>query len=640
MRMYFHNATHLLLHERSGKLPSLFSFERVGINPLTRLGIIDWLLINKTMLHISNDMLFLIVCVIDTCITKMNITHKKILIFAYTSIFMILKKNRIGIDTIKEFREVIDINFSVETFMKAEYDIIKLVNFNFEFPNVSRYVECFSSDQKMLEIMRYVCICYYASSATNDVLPSVVATAAYHITCLVTGDIVSCNIFNIDFYTIRSMCNIIASAYCKMQNDKTYNWKLIETIKNVKGRVYLATILTELNSTKCSHDRIEFLPNNYRAGNFLSKKCNSVCERAGSCNTMYYHKHNHVCLHVEPCLHVASCNTQYCYHFVPEYDDEDYVTVSLKLGCGSYSTVSKIKLSPHSKVFALKKVLCETEGIPGSFINEASVLNNLDHPNIIKCVGVIAPNKMILELMTYDLSIFKYNYTQGMSLHLQEKIAKDLLKGLSYMHSRGILNCDIKPQNILVKGDDIESLEIKYCDFGISYNTGSTFDGEIPDVCTLWYRPIEVLLGCCTFTESIDIWSLAYTICEVCAGFYPFRGNNQIEQIHEIFKLLGTPGKDHALSKLPYYSLDFPKWKGNPIFTKMGVSGKIMSIVEEGLILDPTKRLSASDLLLDVFGETYDCCTRNINECVGDKIETCKTSLKYNTKHSYIRNLR
>jgi serine/threonine protein kinase len=61
------------------------------------------------------------------------------------------------------------------------------------------------------------------------------------------------------------------------------------------------------------------------------------------------------------------------------------------------------------------------------------------------------------------------------------------------------------------------------------------------EICSLWYRPIEILLGEEVYHKEVDIWSLGALIIEIFCKKAPFRGHCEIEQIFEIFKVKGTP---------------------------------------------------------------------------------------------------
>jgi serine/threonine protein kinase len=80
------------------------------------------------------------------------------------------------------------------------------------------------------------------------------------------------------------------------------------------------------------------------------------------------------------------------------------------LGEGAYGVVYKAKLlgSNGSQMFALKKIKVESEneGISSSALREITLLNQLDHENVIKLVDVeMIPDRLnlIFDLMEYDL---------------------------------------------------------------------------------------------------------------------------------------------------------------------------------------------------------------------------------------------
>ena len=59
-----------------------------------------------------------------------------------------------------------------------------------------------------------------------------------------------------------------------------------------------------------------------------------------------------------------------------------------KIGEGTYGVVYKARDRASNAVVALKKIRLETEdeGVPSTAIREISLLKELTHPNIVKCV--------------------------------------------------------------------------------------------------------------------------------------------------------------------------------------------------------------------------------------------------------------
>lgn len=58
---------------------------------------------------------------------------------------------------------------------------------------------------------------------------------------------------------------------------------------------------------------------------------------------------------------------------------------------------------------------------------------------------------------------------------------------------------------------------------------------------TLWYKAPEILLGIKDYSTPIDIWSVGCIFAEMIEGRPLFRGDSEIGQIFEIFKVRGTP---------------------------------------------------------------------------------------------------
>lgn len=114
-------------------------------------------------------------------------------------------------------------------------------------------------------------------------------------------------------------------------------------------------------------------------------------------------------------------------------------------------------------------------------------------------------------------------------------MAREILTGISFLHSHRIVHRDIKPQNLLVSGEGL----IKVADFGLA----KTYDFEMKLtslVVTLWYRAPEILLNQ-PYTSAVDVWSVACILAELYEMRPLFPGTSEKNQLERIFELAGTP---------------------------------------------------------------------------------------------------
>ena len=142
-----------------------------------------------------------------------------------------------------------------------------------------------------------------------------------------------------------------------------------------------------------------------------------------------------------------------------------------------------------------------------------------------------------------------------------------LLKGLSYCHSRNILHRDLKPQNLLIN----RTGELKLADFGLARAFGIPVRCYSAEVVTLWYRPPDVLFGAKLYTTSIDMWSAGCIFAELAnAGRPLFPGSDVDDQLKRIFKLLGTPSEENwpGMTQLPDFK-PFPMYQPSMSFSQV-----------------------------------------------------------------------
>ena len=124
----------------------------------------------------------------------------------------------------------------------------------------------------------------------------------------------------------------------------------------------------------------------------------------------------------------------------------------------------------------MKEAIDSTESIE-EFTKEVTMLDKFRDNYIIHFYGaVFIPNKIciVTEFATYGSLKDLINKHEIINEQIRIKILIDSAKGISYLHTNGILHRDIKPDNILIF--DIEHNETgiinsKLTDFGSSRNT-------------------------------------------------------------------------------------------------------------------------------------------------------------------------
>merc|ERR1711893_327532 len=146
----------------------------------------------------------------------------------------------------------------------------------------------------------------------------------------------------------------------------------------------------------------------------------------------------------------------------------------------------------------------------------------LNHENVLSVKSIPQPPSLqefnelyvVSDLMETDLSkIIKSNYALS-DEHIQFFLYQ-ILRGLKYIHSCGILHRDLKPRNMLVNSN----CDLKICDFGLAranIDTLMTAQASLTDyIATRWYRAPEVILSTRQYTATIDVWSVGCILAEL-----------------------------------------------------------------------------------------------------------------------------
>mmetsp|Transcript_23828 Transcript_23828/g.18184 ORF Transcript_23828/g.18184 Transcript_23828/m.18184 type:complete len:157 (-) Transcript_23828:371-841(-) len=119
-----------------------------------------------------------------------------------------------------------------------------------------------------------------------------------------------------------------------------------------------------------------------------------------------------------------------------------------------------------------------------------------------------------------------------------------ILRGLKFIHSAGILHRDLKPRNLLINSN----CDLKICDFGLARADIPLLQKHsviLTDyITTRWYRAPEVLLSWKKYSTAIDMWSVGCIFAEMMSRRILFKGGEQEEQMRIIFDLLGCPTEE------------------------------------------------------------------------------------------------
>ncbi|XP_045793768.1 protein IMPAIRED IN BABA-INDUCED STERILITY 1-like isoform X3 [Trifolium pratense] len=288
-----------------------------------------------------------------------------------------------------------------------------------------------------------------------------------------------------------------------------------------------------------------------------------------------------------------------------------------KVGQGTYSSVFKAREVETGRMVALKKVRMDTlqpESIR-FMAREIIILRTLDHPNIMKLEGIITSPLsnsiyLVFEYMEHDLAGLVSNPDIKFTDAQIKCYMRQLLSGIEHCHLRGIMHRDIKVSNILVNNEGI----LKIGDFGLANNTGPNSKRPLTSrVVTLWYRPPELLMGSTNYGVTVDLWSIGCVFAELFIGKPILKGRTEVEQLHKIFKLCGSPPEHFwKRSKLPLATMFKPQTSYESSLSercKGHLPPTAVDLLETLLAVDPSKRGTASSALMSEYFNTapYAC---------------------------------
>ncbi|XP_031117275.1 mitogen-activated protein kinase kinase kinase 18-like [Ipomoea triloba] len=245
------------------------------------------------------------------------------------------------------------------------------------------------------------------------------------------------------------------------------------------------------------------------------------------------------------------------------------------IGRGSSATVFLAADASSGELFAVKSAEFSDSGL---LQKEKSILSQLDSPHVIKCLGfdiTCEENKVMYNvLLEYVSGGTLCDVVKKLGSCVSEPMirfcAREVLLGIEYLHSKGIVHCDLKGRNVLVSEDGA----VKIADLGCAKLVGnggvvsSGFSG------TPAFMAPEVARG----EEqgfAADIWAFGCTIIEMASGSSPWPEMD--DPVSALYRI------GYSEDAVP----EFPGW----------ISGEAKDFLSKCLNRNAKDRWSATELL-------------------------------------------
>jgi len=114
------------------------------------------------------------------------------------------------------------------------------------------------------------------------------------------------------------------------------------------------------------------------------------------------------------------------------------------------------------------------------------------------------------------------------------------------------------------------------------------------------------------YSTAIDIWSAGCIFAEMITGRPLFPGDSEIDELHRIFRVLGTPNESTwpGVTSLPDFSPTFPTWRPGSLARYVrGLCPKGLDLLARMLVLDPSRRITAIDALQHEYVSPSSLCS-------------------------------
>lgn len=248
-----------------------------------------------------------------------------------------------------------------------------------------------------------------------------------------------------------------------------------------------------------------------------------------------------------------------------------------ELARGEFSIIYEARNFMTDEVYAVKSIL-KADLTPEELTrlrNEAVFMNQMKHKSILHMVEYFDEDDAFYYVMELMKGGLLFNKIVENTFYPEDKakvVFRTLLEAIEYLHSYGVVHRDIKPEHLLLRTPEFPTDAVLNGFEHMGMDADNTFSGNVG---TVSYMAPEVMKEEGTYGIEIDMWSAGITLYILLCGYRPFESQD----------------KDVLREKIQAGVYQFePEW-WDP------VSNEAKDLVASLLVVDPTRRLTASKAL-------------------------------------------